>query len=115
MHGQGKFSYPDGRMYEGQFTADKKNGQGLMVWPDGRKYQGGWKNGRQHGDGQIISADGSIQKGKWLDGKPICWYDENGQRIMTSSARETVEESFKVVQSQKADGQDLPTTDALLQ
>ena len=46
MHGQGVFSYPDGRRYEGYYLNDKKNGTGTMIMPDGRKYEGEWKDGR---------------------------------------------------------------------
>ena len=76
MHGQGVFTYPDGRRHEGQYENDKKNGPGIMFMQDGRRFEGEWVNGRQHGDGQIVNTDGSIKRGKWHKGKPIQWYDE---------------------------------------
>ena len=46
MEGKGKFDWPDGRRYEGQYTDDKKEGHGIFTWPDGRKYDGAWINGK---------------------------------------------------------------------
>ena len=57
-----------------------------MVWPDGRRFEGQWKNGKQHGEGLFTNADGQMQKGKWVDGNPVCWFDKNGQLIMTTSS-----------------------------
>ena len=31
MHGNGKLSWPDGRIYEGEFKADVIEGQGTMI------------------------------------------------------------------------------------
>ena len=46
MDGEGVFTWPDGRKYEGEDVDDKKDGQGTFTWPDGRKYIGEWKNGK---------------------------------------------------------------------
>lgn len=40
MHGQGIYSWPDGRKYDGEYLDDLKNGFGSYYWPDGRKYTG---------------------------------------------------------------------------
>lgn len=40
MHGKGIFTWPDGRIYEGEYYKDKKNGEGHFKWPDGRSYKG---------------------------------------------------------------------------
>ncbi|MFN9901019.1 MAG: membrane-binding protein, partial [bacterium] len=32
MHGQGVFSWPDGRRYEGEYLQDKKHGFGIYSW-----------------------------------------------------------------------------------
>ncbi len=36
MHGQGVFSWPDGRRYEGEYHEDKKHGFGIYSWTNGR-------------------------------------------------------------------------------
>ena len=46
MHGKGKFSWADGRHYDGEYINDKKHGYGVFSWPDGRIYSGQWKNGK---------------------------------------------------------------------
>tara|TARA_B110000305_G_C19040809_1_gene448099 strand:- start:216 stop:365 length:150 start_codon:yes stop_codon:yes gene_type:complete len=49
MHGNGMFTWPDGRKYQGQYLNDHKQGQGMFEWPNGRKYEGGWKLGKMDG------------------------------------------------------------------
>lgn len=46
MHGQGVFSWPDGRRYEGEYLEDKKHGFGIYSWTNGRQYAGQWENGQ---------------------------------------------------------------------
>ena len=46
MEGYGVFKWEDGKRYEGEYIADKKEGWGVFFWPDGRKYEGYWKNGK---------------------------------------------------------------------
>ena len=59
MHGNGVFTWVDGRRYEGEYVEDKKEGFGRFVWPDGREYVGSWKNGKQHGSGKYIDKRGA--------------------------------------------------------
>ena len=76
MDGKGKFEWPDGRFYEGEYKMDKKDGYGIFTWKDGRIYKGYWKNGKQHGDGEFFNPKMSAwKKGKWEDGKRILWYN----------------------------------------
>jgi len=42
MHGEGIFTWDDGRKYVGGYVDDKKEGHGIFSWPDGRTYEGGW-------------------------------------------------------------------------
>ena len=46
MHGNGVFTWSDGRKYEGGYVDDKKSGHGEFIWPDGKKYVGDWVNGK---------------------------------------------------------------------
>jgi hypothetical protein len=36
MDGSGEFKWPDGRIYIGEYKADKKEGHGKFIWPDKR-------------------------------------------------------------------------------
>jgi hypothetical protein len=46
MHGQGTFSWKDGRQYKGSYINDEKHGQGEFCWPNGKMYKGEWKHGK---------------------------------------------------------------------
>lgn len=46
MHGQGTFTWADGRCYSGSYVNDKKEGFGIFTWPDGKKYEGEWFGGK---------------------------------------------------------------------
>mmetsp|Transcript_78835 Transcript_78835/g.239106 ORF Transcript_78835/g.239106 Transcript_78835/m.239106 type:complete len:286 (-) Transcript_78835:118-975(-) len=93
LHGQGQQSWPDGRVYRGQFRGgafagrgrmqwrhgrgamvyegeyldDKKHGEGRFTWPSGKAYDGQWVRGQRHGVGEDISADGVRCRGLWQD------------------------------------------------
>jgi hypothetical protein len=54
LNGQGTYTYPDGRKYEGEFKDGEISGQGTYTWSDGRKYEGEWVNGRENGQGSLI-------------------------------------------------------------
>lgn len=69
MEGEGKFYFPDGRIYEGGMLKDAKHGYGTMIWPDGRKYQGFWKEGEMHGKGKFTEINGTTWLGIWQNGK----------------------------------------------
>ena len=74
MNGFGKFEWPDGRKYEGNYKNDKKEGYGVFSWPDGRIYKGNWKNGRQEGEGEFYNPKNDTwKKGIWKEGKRIKW------------------------------------------
>ena len=32
MHGVGVFTWPDGRVYDGEYFDDKKQGRGVFIW-----------------------------------------------------------------------------------
>ena len=45
MNGFGKYSYSDGKIYEGEFVNDIKHGKGKMTFPDGTIHEGNFVNG----------------------------------------------------------------------
>jgi hypothetical protein len=47
------------------YHSGKKHGQGTYTWHDGRKYIGPWVNGKQHGVGMLIDNKGMLRKGEW--------------------------------------------------
>ena len=38
--GQGKYTWADGSIYEGEWLDNRINGSGIYIWKDGRKYYG---------------------------------------------------------------------------
>lgn len=75
MEGKGVYTWPTGKVYEGDFKNDKKEGFGKFTWPDGRVYEGGWKNSKQDGEGKFTGKNGVVKTGVWEDGKRVKWND----------------------------------------
>ena len=77
--GRGKYTYPHGEKYEGEWKNGKYHGQGTLTSPDGSKYEGEWKNGLFHGQGTFTLPTGEKYEGEWKDGKPwnLTIYDKN--------------------------------------
>ena len=46
MEGVGEYRWPDGKVYNGQFKADKREGEGRLRWLDGKVYRGSWLKGK---------------------------------------------------------------------
>ena len=66
------FKVKDGAaVYLGQWTSDLKErtGQGMQVWPDGSVYEGQWSLGKANGLGRLIHADGDVYEGQWQEDK----------------------------------------------
>lgn len=62
--GSAKFSWPDGRWYQGSWNAGKPNGQGELQLPSGEHYVGEFLQGNRHGFGHQTSNAGRYQ-GAW--------------------------------------------------
>ena len=46
ISGEGRVTYPDGSVYEGQFREDLAHGKGTITMPEGFTYTGQWAGGR---------------------------------------------------------------------
>ncbi|XP_060184671.1 phosphatidylinositol 4-phosphate 5-kinase 1-like [Lycium barbarum] len=64
-HGNGKYLWCDGCMYEGEWRRGKASGKGKFSWPSGATYEGDFKDGRMDGYGTFIGADGDTYRGWW--------------------------------------------------
>lgn len=69
IHGPGKYSWDDGRVYEGQWDRNRMHGWGKFRWADGRLYEGGYVNDAKEGQGTFSWPDGRSYKGQWAEGK----------------------------------------------
>ena len=70
VHGQGKVSYSDGTVYEGDFKNGLLNGQGKMTRTNGTVYEGNFKNWKPHGQGKMTRPDDSVYEGNFENGMP---------------------------------------------
>ena len=78
--GLGKFTFPDGDTYEGEFKDWDMNGQGTYTWSDGRKYVGEFKDGERNGQGTSTNPNGTKYEGEFKENEPwnVKEYDKNG-------------------------------------
>ncbi|CAL1131851.1 unnamed protein product [Cladocopium goreaui] len=70
--GQGRQTWSDGRVYEGQFQNGRFSGTGKMVWHTQKGmlvYEGQYKDDLKHGQGKFVWPDGRTYDGEWSQGK----------------------------------------------
>ena len=84
--GRGKYTYPHGEKYEGEWKNGKYHGQGSFTTPSGNKYVGEFKDGKQHGKGTLTSRFEKEYIGEFKEGTlwNITEYDKNGN-ILTKT------------------------------
>jgi len=70
MHGQGTFTWADGKKYEGEYRQDKKEGYGKYYWDEQKYFTGYWIGNKQHGEG-IYYSNGNVIKLQFRFGKII--------------------------------------------
>jgi len=76
FHGMGKMVWqtPQGTLsYEGRYEKDVKHGHGKFMWPDGRGYDGQWVQGKRAGSGVYINSRGERKDGIWKNDKFDRW------------------------------------------
>jgi hypothetical protein len=66
--GSAAYRWPDGRLYDGQFSVGKPEGMGTGSWPGGDSYRGTWHEGLEHGHGELSRSDGSRYVGDFVKG-----------------------------------------------
>ncbi|KAG0469604.1 hypothetical protein HPP92_016304 [Vanilla planifolia] len=62
---EGKFSWPSGATYEGEFKSGRMDGFGTFIGADGETYRGSWNADRKHGYGSKSYANGDFFEGQW--------------------------------------------------
>jgi TPR repeat protein len=67
--GKGRFEWPNGRRYNGEFVDGQPDGVGREVLPDSTRYQGHWYRGLRHGVGTLHFPDGGRYEGDFSRGQ----------------------------------------------
>lgn len=68
-NGEGRYVWPDGSAYSGQWQEGQRNGLGTYIWASGDKYIGQFKSGDCNGTGIYEWANGARYDGEWQAGK----------------------------------------------
>ena len=72
INGQGKYTYANGNVYEGDWKEDKMNGRGTLTWTNGNVYVGEWKENKINGQDKKTSATGHVvHEGKWTNNDAV--------------------------------------------
>ena len=82
-NGNGKYIYPNGEIYIGQWSNGKRHGKGILYYDNGKiAYEGDFVNDFYDGCGTYYYEKGGYYEGEWKkgkkDGKGIIYY-ENGK------------------------------------
>jgi hypothetical protein len=68
----GKLTYRDGEIYEGDFKSGIRDGKGKMTYENGDTYEGNWRLEEREGKGELRTKDGTLlYKGDWKRNKPV--------------------------------------------
>ena len=81
-HGNGRCTYPNGDIYEGQYACGMRAGRGKYTYGSGGYYDGDWVNGNRQGRGEMVYADGTRYIGDYVNntrtGNGECWFEQDG-------------------------------------
>ena len=60
MNGKGKYKWPDGSEYEGEYVNNKREGKGKFKWSTGAIFEGIFHNGKPKGKGKMTYKGSSV-------------------------------------------------------
>ncbi|XP_011315495.1 radial spoke head 1 homolog [Fopius arisanus] len=64
-HGKGKYQFPNGDIYIGEYCRGSRNNQGVYIFKNGARYDGEWRSGLKYGRGTFLYPDGTRYEGEW--------------------------------------------------
>lgn len=71
MHGAGRYEFPDGSVYEGEYRNDRRDGNGMMILTNGVVYKGRQVKGKFEGEVEYKYANGKIRKLAFKNGEIV--------------------------------------------
>ena len=69
MHGNGRYWYEDGGVYDGQWIDSKMHGRGVYTFANGNRYEGDWVEDLKDGHGTLTYVNGEVYTGYWKNDK----------------------------------------------
>jgi len=84
----GRFDWPDGEYYIGEFRDDKRNGSGFNYFVGGLVYAGTWVSDKRQGKGTETKPDGSVYVGDFSNN------ERAGRGVLTFPSGEKYEGEF---------------------
>jgi hypothetical protein len=69
VQGNGRYAYPDGSSYRGEFQDQLPHGFGIFHYANGDRYEGEFTRGLRDGQGTLISRDQRRLSGYWRAGE----------------------------------------------
>lgn len=67
--GRGVYHYSNGNIYQGQFLEDKRHGYGTYRWVGGDVFIGEYRDDQRHGEGTYYYVNGKKEEGIWQNGQ----------------------------------------------
>lgn len=68
--GYGEMKFPNGDIYQGEWSENTMQGTGSYTYRNGDIYSGSWALGKKSGEGTYFyKADSSVIKGTWVEGE----------------------------------------------
>jgi hypothetical protein len=68
LDGRGVYTFKNGNIYKGQFKESMRHGYGTYKWVNGDTYIGEYANNDRQGEGTYYGADGTVNEGLWEKG-----------------------------------------------
>ena len=70
MSGQGRYAWPNGQVYEGDWSHSMRHGYGRLLHTNGTTIDGDWEDGKLHGKGRLTDPEGLHQfEADYIDGE----------------------------------------------
>ena len=69
FEGKGRYNYPNGRFFIGEYKKGLRNGKGIIYYPDGKvNFESNYVDDKREGEGKFVLEDGSYYIGNWENG-----------------------------------------------